>query len=200
MKRLAILLLAFISAVQAQSVWINDEGVLREITGIFVNDEGTLRDIQSGWINDAGQLRQIFSKITLDAGSGGTVSQLDFISGYDTTVGIRFLASGAVQTGKEVNGGGISWSSAGNWIDPTSAADGTYSVRFTNFNGSGGGDWTTEATIDNAWIAISSTRTYLMNSTIAETINFTCDFEVRKTAGAPPATASDSYTFDIQNV
>jgi len=195
-----LLLLAAFSLVQAQGVYVDDNGTLREITGIYVNDNGTLRDIQSGWVNDNGTLRQFFSKITLSGGTGGTVSETDVGSPFDTTVGIRFNTDGTIEKGTSVNGAGISWSSAGSWIDPESAASSAYDVRFTNLVvNTGAGDWTAEAEADDQWIAISSTRTWTANRTSAGSWDFDCDFEVRANAGPPPATGSASYTFTIDN-
>ena len=136
----------------------------------------------------------------LGAGAGGTVSQTDDVSPYNTTVGIRFNTDGTIETGKSLNGAAVTWTNVGNWITPTSSATNDYDVRFTSFNGTGGGDWTTEAAIDDTWISlVDSVRTWLMVSTILADISFTCAFEVRDGGGAPPATASSNYTFSITN-
>jgi len=134
--------------------------------------------------------------VILDAGNGATVQQVDAVAPYDTTVGIRFNIDGTVETGKAINGAGISWTSAGEWIDPNSHADSIYSVRYTNRVGD---DFTTKAAAEDSFIGLGSQRTWIMNSIVLEEIDFTCDFEVRETAGAPPATASAAYTFDIDN-
>ena len=85
MKRLAILAVLAVSAVHAQSIWVNDGGTLREITGIFINDAGTLRDIQEVWVNDAGTLRQVFSSVADFAptvlGDSIGVQATDFVVG-----------------------------------------------------------------------------------------------------------------------
>jgi len=137
--------------------------------------------------------------IVLSGGDGGAVLQNDSVAPYDTQVGVRFNTDGTIETGKSLNGAAIIWSAAGDWIDPTSDADSSYSVRFTNFNGAGGGNWTAESAADDVWIGLGSQRIWRMRSTAFEDINFTADFEVRKTAGAPPATGSASYTFSIEN-
>lgn len=134
--------------------------------------------------------------LALDAGDGGTVQQVDGVAPYDTTVAIRFNTDGTVETGKQLNGGGISWTSAGRWHPETPGTPGNFDVRFTNFDGSGGGDWTTEASADDVWVAISTTRTYTMNSTSAESINFDCTFETR---GEGAVQGSSDYTFSIVN-
>ena len=134
----------------------------------------------------------------LSGGDGGSVNQGDGAAPYDTTVGIRFLTDGSVQTGKSVNGAAITWSDAGDWIDPLSLISGNEEVRFTNFNGAGGGDWTVEAAADDTWIGITTTRVWTMQSTVFESISFTCDFEVRDTT-AGWETGSSSYTFTINN-
>ena len=137
----------------------------------------------------------------LGAGPGGTISQLDPSSTYDTTVGIRFNTNGTIDTGKQLDGGGITWTSAGTWIDPTGNASNAHDVRFTSFvSGASSGDWTSEAAADDVWITlVDGVRTWIMNSTIAETRDFTCNFEVRDGDGAPPTTATASYTFRIIN-
>lgn len=136
----------------------------------------------------------------LSGGAGGTVQQSDGASPYDTTVGIRFNTNGTVETVEVLNGGAFVWTAAGNWIDPAASADGTYDVRFTNLVvNSGSGDWTTEAAVDDAWIALSAQRIWLMNSTTPIENDFDCDFEVRKSAGPPPATGGTAWTFNINN-
>ena len=138
--------------------------------------------------------------ITLDAGNGGTIHQLDPAVAYNSTVGIRFNTDGTIETGKQLNGTGIVWTAWGDWIDPTANASNVYDVRFTNFNGAGGGDWTSEAAADDAWITlVDGVRLWTMNSTVQETISFTVDFEVRDGDGAPPSTGTSSYTFQITN-
>lgn len=139
--------------------------------------------------------------VSLGAGDGGTVQQVDGSSPFDTTVGVQFRTDGTVYTGKSVNGAAVTWSAAGAWIDPLDEADGTYSVRCTNIAIiEGPGDWTTEAAAEDAWIAISATRTWLSNKTAPGNRQFTCTFEVRKTAGPPPTTGASAYTFTINNV
>ena len=137
----------------------------------------------------------------LGAGAGGSVSRTDAVSPYNTTVAIRFNTDGTIETGKSINGAAITWTAAGNWISPTSEASNVYDVRFTNFNGAGGGDWTSEAAADDAWIAlVDAVRLWTMVSTVEESISFTGNFEVRDGGGAPPDTASSSYTFQILNL
>jgi len=139
--------------------------------------------------------------ITLSGGSGGTVLQTDPSSTYDSTVGIRFNTDGTIETGKSLDGAAITWSPAGTWINPISAADGTYSVRFTNkVQDLGVGDWSAEAAADDTWIALSAQRVWTSNKTAAGERKFTVDFEVRKTAGPPPVTGSSQWVFHIDNV
>lgn len=136
----------------------------------------------------------------LSAGPGGTIQRVDLAATYDTSVGIRFNTDGTIDTGLEKDGAGMVWTNAGNWITPAGDATADYDVRFTSFNGTGGGDWTSEAAADDIWIAlVTATRTWIMNSIASGTIYFTCAFEVRDGGGAPPATASSDYTFKIIN-
>lgn len=136
---------------------------------------------------------------TLSGGSGGTVSETDAASPYNTTVGIRFNIDGTIETGKGKDGS-VTWSSSGNWITGDTP-DNSYSVRFTNLvQITGVGDWTTEAEADDNWIAlVTAQRTWLMTVTNGIERHFSCDFEVRKTAGAPPTTAAAAYEFNIIN-
>jgi len=134
----------------------------------------------------------------LSGGSGGTVSQTDPASTYDTTVGIRFNTDGTVEKGVSLDGAAISWSSAGNWIDPVGEITGTEEVRFTNLViNLGPGDWTTEAAPDDTFIGITETRTWLSNKTAAGDRDFDCDFEVQDSG---LDTGSSSYSFIIDNV
>lgn len=175
---------------------INVSSVWKEVKKIHINVSGVWKEVEKAYINVSGVWKQFHVNTVLSGGNGGTVSQVDGAAPYDSTVGIRFNTDGTVETGTSLNGAGISWVSAGNWIDPVSEITGTEDVRFTNFNGAGGGDWTTEAAADDTWIGITTTRTWLMNSTVLETISFTCDFEVRDTG---IDTGSSSYTFSITN-
>ena len=136
----------------------------------------------------------------LSGGDGGTVQQIDGISPYDTTVGIRFNADGTIETGKSLNGAAITWSPAGNWINPAAAISGNEEVRFTNLIvNSGSGDWTTEAAADDTWIDITSTRTWLRNRTTVGTNDFDVDFQVRDTVIGLP-TGSSFYSFIANNI
>jgi len=139
--------------------------------------------------------------LTLDGGSGGTVSQTDPSSPYDTTVAIRFNIDGTVEAGVGLDGGGISWSPRGNWITG-GVPDNSYSVRCTSVVVViGPGSWTTSPVADDSWISlVDAVRTWESNKSAAGERNFTCTFEVRKTAGPPPATGASAYTFAIDNV
>lgn len=174
-------------------------GTWETVTSAWVKVAGTWEQVLTGWIKVAGTWQQVLG-LTLNGGTGGTVSQSDAVAPYDTTVGIRFNTDGTVETGVSQNGAAITWSPAGNWITPTSAASGDYDVRFTNMvHNVGASDWTTEAAADDTWIALSAQRTWLSNRTLFGPFNFTCDFEVRDGGGAPPDTGSSEYTFDIDN-
>lgn len=131
---------------------------------------------------------------TLNAGPGGTKQKLDPNSPWNSSVSIRFKTDGTIEI--DVGAGYVD---VGDWITPVDRADNAYDVRFTNFNGAGGGDWTSEAAADNVWVDLGTTRTWTMASAVEESISFTCDFEVRDGGGAPPATDSSSYTFNIEN-
>ena len=174
-------------------------GTWRSLTNVEVRLSGSWRDCDTVEVKSGGVWRQVFQKLTLGAGPGGTVDVLDGVSPYNSNVGIRFNTDGTVDTGESTNGG-IIWTETGTWINPTSEADSTYDVRFTNLSQTqGSGDWNAEAAADDVWIAISSTRTWTANSTIVTVRRWTCDFEVRKNGGAPPTTGSASYTFGIEN-
>ena len=139
------------------------------------------------------------STAELSAGNGGTVSIVDGIAPYSSTVGIRFLTDGTVEIYEDNNAIVADWESHGSWISDTGFITGDEEVRFTNFNGSGGGDWTSEAAADDVWIGITQTRTWLFGTIAAGTYSFTCDFEVRDAVNNL-TTGSVSYTFQIQNI
>jgi hypothetical protein len=182
----------------AEDVSINVAGTWKAIDNCEVNVGGAWKQVEEISINVGGVWKTAWVNTQLSGGTGGTVSQVDGLSPYNSTVAIRFNTDGTVETGTSLNGAAISWSSAGNWIDPVANISGNEEVRFTNFNGAGGGDWTSEAAADDVWIGITTTRSWSMNSTVLETISFTCDFEVRDT-GAGLDTGSSAYTFSITN-
>lgn len=156
---------------------------------------GSITHFQSGVAASGGLV------ITLAGGAGGDVIQVDPISPYDSSVAIRFNPDGTVETGNEINGGGINWSDDGTWIDPLGEADGTYDVRFTNLSQIAGvGNWTIEAAADDTWINLGAQRVWVSTKTVAGERRFSVDFEVRKNAGAPPATGSSFWDFRIDNI
>ena len=121
MKRLAILAVLAVSAVHAQSIWVNDGGTLREITGIFINDGGTLRDIQEVWINDGGTLRQVFS-------SGPTVElgnkiHLTFTDLEGVAISNVRLHSNGNYYESNINGDGTFGAADELWLESGSAGD-----------------------------------------------------------------------------
>jgi len=138
-----------------------------------------------------------FVVITLDAGNGGGVLQEDAVAPYDSFVAIRFNTDGTVETGKAKDSGAIAWSAAGEWIDPNGEADSSYSVRYTNKGA--GADFNGISPAEDAWQGLGSQQQWTMNRSDFGTHTFTCDFEVRKTAGAPPATSNVGYTITIDN-
>jgi hypothetical protein len=170
-------------------------GSWRELNGIHVRVGGVWRAVTNGYVRVGGVWREFFSLVALGAGPGGTITRVDLVAPYNTSVGIRFNADGTIETLRVLNGI-LTPTAAGNWIDPVSEITGTEEVRFTNFNGAGGGDWTGEAAADDTWTGITTTQTWLMNSSSLEDISFTCDFEVRDTG---LDTASASYTFRVLN-
>ena len=136
----------------------------------------------------------------LSVGTGGFTAQLDPVAPYDTTVAIRFNADGTVETGKEINGGGISWTSSGVWIDDASKITGNEEVRVTNVNvTSGTGDFTLQTTADDVWGDISVGPSFESNKTDGGTRIFAADFEVRDTSTGDAAGPRE-YTFQIINV
>lgn len=132
MKRLTTLLLTLVASLAvAQSIHINDNGTLREITEVWINDNGTLRQIESAWINDNGTLRQVFS-------SGPSVSPVadgDFNvclspPAAQCWVGARFSSNGNEYEDSGTN----SWIiNIGAWLDSGSASD--VWVAFTRTGG-----------------------------------------------------------------
>lgn len=132
----------------------------------------------------------------LDAGNGGTISETDVSSPFDTRVGVRFNPNGSVESLSESNGN-IAWTPHGSWIRPNSAASANFSVRYTNRVGTE--DFTSKAAAEDTFINLGSIRTYIWNETVSVNDSFQCDFEVQDDVGSL-ATASVSYNFQITNV
>jgi hypothetical protein len=182
----------------AEDVSINVAGTWKAIDNCEVNVGGAWKQVEEISINVGGVWKTAWVNAQLNAGNGGTVLATDLVTPWNSTVGIRFNTDGTVEKRQTTNGG-TTWTSHGTWIDPASAITGNEEVRFTNFNGTGGGDWTSEAAADDTWVAISATRTWEMNETTSNSLSFTCDFEVRDTSTSR-ATGSQSYQFSIVGV
>ena len=175
-------------------------GTWKEVTGISVNVASTWKTVNSGWTNVSGVWKQFFGTGTelLAAGNGGQVYTTDDLTPWDASVGIRFNTDGTVDAGTETEGGGMVWVSWGNWIvGGTPSSD--YSVRYTNLSILSGSAWDVEAEVEDTWIDLGTQRIWTANRGAVGQDRFTCDFEVRITAGAPPATATESYEFWIEN-
>jgi hypothetical protein len=143
------------------------------------------------------------SGLTLDGGSGGSHTVLDGVAPYDTGLAIRFKTDGTVEKGKYTNGAAMSWVAAGNWITGGAFTASEYDVRFTNWaavTGGGLANWVTKPVADDSWISLSSERFWNRAATTGIELQWTGDYEVRKSAGAPPATGSSSWTFTLDNV
>ena len=176
-------------------------GAWKKVDALHVKVSGTWKEVQNGYVKVSGAWEQFFSNIVLDAGNGGTILAEDFVAPYNTTVAIRFNTDGTVERGTSVDGAAITWVSHGTWIDPTSAASGDFSVRYTNLVSAGGHDFTTKAATEDTWIDLGTQRVWSWNRTtfLAPPNNdFDCDFEVRDDVGVAP-TASDAYKFQIEN-
>lgn len=151
-------------------------------------------------INDTSQT------VTLDAGAGTSISVSD-TSPFQSGVGIRFNTDGTVSKGTQIDAADLSWSAHGNWITGHNFAGadsaGNYSVRYTNrtvAEGGGTADFDTKAADSDVWISLVAAREYSKNDVAVGGIkNWTVDFQVRKTSGAPPATATVSQNFYIDN-
>ena len=141
--------------------------------------------------------------LTLDGGSGGSHTVLDGVAPYDTGLAIRFKTDGTVEKGKYTNGDAMSWVAAGNWITGGAFTASEYDVRFTNWaavTGGGLANWVTKPIADDSWISLSSERSWVRAATTGIELEWTGDYEVRKSAGAPPATGSSSWTFTLDNI
>lgn len=170
-------------------------------SGLILPDRFRSKHRQRGMLSGMGVRRQVYSgpSYSLDAGNGGTVSVIDGASPFNSYVGIRFLSTGFVQIAENTDGG-PSWSAHGQWISDTGEITGNEEVRFTNMSTTTGtGDFSTEASADDVWIALTATREYYRNRTVGGQNVFSCDFEVRDTVAGIP-TGSQSYTFDLDNV
>ena len=141
--------------------------------------------------------------LTLDGGSGGAHFVFDGSGGpWSTNLAVRFNTDGTVEKGKSIGGAIIAWVAAGNWITGGAFTASEYDVRFTNWADTGGGaseNFDAKPVADDSWISLSSNRTWQKNSTTEVILNWYGDFEVRKNAGAPPATGSSSWNFELEN-
>ena len=134
--------------------------------------------------------------------SGETISAVDGVSPYNTSIAIKFRSNGTVEKASRINGEALSYSQidgATDWITPNHFADSTYDVRFTNYVDGGSADtFTTLAATLNTWIDLGSDRVWLFNDTTINAGNgFTVDFEIRDDAGT--TLASTTYTFTLEN-
>ena len=136
--------------------------------------------------------------VKLSAGAGGAILASDAGTPHDSTVAIRFNTDGTIETGTSVDGAAISWSSAGNWITPTNRASSDYDVRYTNLTNNPP-TFTTEAAAEDVWVDLGTQRHWEWNLTTTLVDSFQADFEVRDGGGAPPSTASATWTFSIVN-
>jgi hypothetical protein len=130
--------------------------------------------------------------------SGETISGSDgTASPWSSEASIRFLADGRIQKKQTIDGAGgwITIDSATDWIKPGWKSDGVYEVRYTNKVGASG--FSTEAAVEDTWIAISTTREWLWVETAEGVDSFTVDFEIRYASGG--TLASTTYNFDVDN-
>jgi hypothetical protein len=150
----------------------------------------------------AGRLvRTLADPVTLSGGTAGGASQSDSSSPYDTTVSIRFLSTGEVETGVSLDGAATTWTGRGNWISDTGAITGNEEVRYTGLTiTTGPGSFTTEAAVEDAWVNCSTSPVWLSNKSVGGERSFFCTFEVRDTTESGRGTGSQSRTFVIDNV
>ena len=189
MKRwLAILLLALTLPAGSAGIWINDAGVLREITGVWINDAGVLREITGVWINDAGTLRKIYSSGTVTV-SGETISHTSLGT---ATAGIRFNTDGTVDklTGSTYTQIDV----ATDWIIPNGAAPDDYEVRLE----SNSGDAFDAGAAVGVWVAFSIAREWKQIRSTDGTDTNTAVFGIRK-GGAGGALDTGSFVFTAFN-
>ena len=128
--------------------------------------------------------------------SGETVSQGDGLAPYDTTVAIKFLADGTVEADGKANSAALVYAqidAATDWVIPNSAAGGTeFTVTCTGITGT----WSTDAANEDIAIDLSADRTWSITSTIEETKQVLCTFQIHHNGGL---VASGAYTFTINN-
>lgn len=177
-------------------------GAWKRTENIHVKVSSAWKQVQNAYVKVGGVWKQFYQLVVvvLSGGNGGTVNQGDGAgTPWDTIVGIRFNIDGSVETGTRKRGAAITWSAAGDWIDPTSAITGNEEVRFTNLvQNIDSTDWTVEAAIDDTWIGITTTRTWTSQKTNSGQRDFDCDFEVRDT-GAGLGPTGSSYSFTMNN-
>ncbi len=133
--------------------------------------------------------------------SGESITAIDGVAPYNTTVAIRFNSDGTVDVREDLDGV-TTWSqidAASDWIIPNEAGvSEAYDVGFTNLNTGGGGDFDTEAAAEDAFTVISGNPIWSYTSTIEQApSSFTCDFRIRNASAVVLSTGS--FTFSIEN-
>jgi hypothetical protein len=119
----------------------------------------------------------------------GSVSKLTQTSAAETTVGIRFNLDGTYDTFKY-----NTWTYAGDWITPTSAADNTYTVKNAIQSESGGSGWFTGN--DDTWETVGASAAWTMRDETqpGEAHLITSTISIRKDAGSVIDTASWDFS------
>lgn len=132
----------------------------------------------------------IISLVSATASSSDTTGPA-----WSSTAAIRFNTDGTYEKGETTDQGAIVWTNIGDWITPTSAADSTYEVGYTNKVGSSG--FTSQASVEDAYAALSAQRVYTWNDTSSGADSFTADFRIKDGSGTVLDTKT--MTFDIDN-
>jgi hypothetical protein len=161
---------------------LNDAGTWRQIRNVYVNDAGTWRTIQNIYVNDAGTWRQVYQAavVFLTATSAGGTS----FSPTNATVTYSLRNTGSIS--RVFNG---NLSTIGQWIDPTSAANGgtPYECRATLLSGtSPSGDSL------STWLAMTADRSWFLSRTSVGTTTCQLTVEIRR--------ASDGVVLTSQTV
>lgn len=175
----ALLLVGLFSA--TAELHVNDSNTWRQAQGVYVNDSGTWRTIQEVYVNDSGTWRTVF----LNAVVSVTDPTVQVVLGCPgCTSGIRYTASGTVEVFD-----GSAWGGLENYITPTSAAT-SFEILMHQIGISGVGCSTSGSGALDAWLALTSIRTWTISNDGGDGCQQDLTVSFRPAGGATVLTAT----------
>lgn len=179
---------------------VTDSGAVeREVSRLFVVDSGgTTRLLSRAFVVDSGGTsRQIWPAVVFTL-SGFLGTTTDGASPYNTTNAIRVGSDGNLYEGDSVDGAALSFAqvnTTNNWIRPVTDAT-NYFVRYSNVVGT----FTSTPGAVNTAIALTSDRTWSLNSTTADITEVTFDLEILDTDGTTVLAGPSAHRVRCTNI